>query len=76
MAKIQVVCYLTHNNFSFLQEFMQIEGIPTESRALNYLVAEYQQILGRIKGLQDAIAKAYERIDELKKQVPESPEGP
>jgi len=60
MAKIQVVCYVSHENYAFIHEIMQSEGIPTPSKAINYIISEYPLFLNRIRALQKAILEMNE----------------
>jgi hypothetical protein len=48
---------------------MAEEGIPTESRCVNYLIEQLPNLINNIAGLQAAIQKAYIRIDELEEQL-------
>jgi len=77
MAKILIPVYVSHRNYVFIQETMAAEGIPTESRAVNWLLTDYQAMVDhRIAALQRVIRDQQATIDKLTADTKETQPEP
>lgn len=77
MAKILIPAYLSHRNFNYVREIMDIEGIANESRCLNFIVMEYRDLVEhRIKALQGVIRDYATTNDELRAKLKKLSEKP